>query len=462
MEIWSVTQLNLYIQGLLEKAPEIARVWIQGELSNFKHHTSGHMYFTLRDKESTVKAVMFRGKNRNLSFQPENGLNVLVKGQVSVYPRDGVYQIYVEDMEPAGLGGIFLALEQTRKRLEANGLFAVERKRPLPVLPRAVGIVTAPTGAAIRDLFSVIQRRFPTMHIVFSPAIVQGEEAVPSLIRGIKRLAHWPGVDVVIIGRGGGAREDLWAFNDEALCRAIADFPVPVVSAVGHESDVSLSDLVADVRAATPSAAAELVVPVLSSLEARLKELELQLQRAVLTKLEKARNAVRHLENRPVLAYPLHRLRIPRQRVDQLEERLKRTVSVARISGMRLKLGELEGRLKSTLQPQRFTLTHQRIAELEYRLKNTMSNRIRDERKQLAMTAGLLDALSPLSVLERGFSLCLDGEGQVIRDFQDVALGNRVDIVLDHGELVCRIEDKREERRWQIKNESPKCPMKQQ
>ncbi|MBM7867939.1 exodeoxyribonuclease VII large subunit [Heliobacterium gestii] len=453
-KIWSVTQLNLYIQGLLETKPQLADLWVQGELSNYKHHTSGHMYFTLKDGESVVKAVMFRGKNRYLSFRPENGLNVIVRGQVSVYPRDGIYQIYVEEMEPAGLGGIFLALEQAKKRLEADGLFAADRKRPLPPLPRKVGIITAPTGAAIRDLFSVIQRRFPTMNIVFAPAIVQGEEAVPSLLGSLQRVVAVPGVDVVIIGRGGGSREDLWAFNDENLCRAMAACPVPVVSAVGHESDVSLSDLVADVRAATPSAAAELVVPLFSALQGRVDDLTGQLQRAITVRLARERQALSTLSGRPSLAHPQVRLRIPRQRVDQFEERLRRAVSLTRAAQLRGRLKELEGRLFSVTSPQRLRLKRERTEELKNRLIAAAQKGQQNRRRELAMQAGLLDALSPLAVLDRGFALCLDSSGHVVRASSDAAAGERVDIVLQRGELTCRVEERRENRRWQMEKET--------
>ncbi|MTV49329.1 exodeoxyribonuclease VII large subunit [Heliobacillus mobilis] len=453
-KIWSVTQLNEYIQGLLENAPLLSAVWIQGEISNYKHHTSGHMYFTLKDKESTVRAVMFRGKNRFLSFRPENGLNVIIRGQVSVYARDGNYQIYVDEMEPAGLGGIFLALEQTKRRLEADGLFAQERKRPLPPLPRKVGIVTAPTGAAIRDLFAVIQRRFPAMDILFSPAIVQGEEAVPSLLRALQRLEGLPDVDVVIIGRGGGSREDLWAFNDEALCRAIAAFPVPVISAVGHESDVSLSDLVADVRAATPSAAAELAVPLYAALQDRVNELTIQLQRTMIARLERARRNVASLENRPSLSQPLHRLRVPRQRVDQFEERLRRVLSPTRLSMMRGRITDLEKRLSTMGAPQRLLPRRQRLEELQRQLVMIAQKGLQERRKELALQASLLDALSPLAVLDRGFSLCMDQDGRVVRDAKEIAPGDTVDIVLHRGELACRVEERRENRRWQIKRES--------
>ncbi|ABZ82910.1 exodeoxyribonuclease vii, large subunit [Heliomicrobium modesticaldum Ice1] len=448
-KIWSVTQLNTYIQGLLEAAPRLTDLWVQGEISNFKHHTSGHMYFTLKDRESVVKAVMFRGKNRCLSFRPENGLKVILRGQVSVYPRDGIYQIYAEEMEPAGLGGIFLALEQVKQRLAADGLFAAERKRPLPLLPRKVGIVTAPTGAAIRDLFSVLQRRFPTMNIAFAPAVVQGEEAVPSLIRALQRIVRVPGVDVVIIGRGGGSREDLWAFNDEALCRAIAACPVPVVSAVGHESDVSLTDLVADMRAATPSAAAELVVPLYSALHGRVDDLALQLQRAMTVRLARERRALSALAGRPSLDNPLLRLRAPRQRVDQFEERLRRAVSLSRAAQLRRRLKELEGRLLSASSPQRLCPRRERIEDLKHRLIALSEKGLHGRRRELAMQAGLLDALSPLAVLDRGFALCLDSAGQVLRDSAAVAEGERVDIVLQRGELTCRVEERRENRRWQ-------------
>ncbi|QGG46545.1 exodeoxyribonuclease VII large subunit [Heliorestis convoluta] len=449
-KVWSITELNEYIEGLFSQEESLLNLWVEGELSNFKHHSSGHMYFTLKDGESTLKAVMFRGRARFLKFRPENGLKVILRGRISVYARDGIYQLYAEEMEPAGLGGIYLALEQVRKRLEGEGLFAPERKKPLPFLPRAVGIVTAPTGAAIRDLYAVITRRYPNMNIILSPAIVQGEEAPKSLIKALEALRDHPLVDVVIIGRGGGSREDLWAFNDEKLCRAIANFPLPIISAVGHETDVSLSDFVADVRAATPSAAAELAVPRYDGLKAQLEEMEMRLQRAIHSKVEKSRQAIINLEQRPALANPLQNLRVQQQRVDQLEERLLRPFEKARVEQMKKQVSDLEKRLLATVETQRFQWMTQRIEELRKRLIQQANQAIERRRQEVARQGAMLDALSPLSVLERGFALCVDEKEQILREATQVSVGDQIHVTLGKGELTCKVEKRKESRRWQI------------
>ncbi|KAB2951683.1 exodeoxyribonuclease VII large subunit [Heliorestis acidaminivorans] len=449
-KVWSITELNQYIEGLLSEEETLQDIWVQGELSNFKHHSSGHMYFTLKDREGTLKALMFRGRARFLKFRPENGLQVVIRGRIAVYARDGVYQLYAEEMEPAGLGGIYLALEQVRQRLEADGLFASERKRPLPFLPRAVGIVTAPTGAAIRDLYAVITRRYPKMNIFLAPAMVQGEEAPESLIKALEKMRNHPLVDVVIIGRGGGSREDLWAFNDEQLCRVIADFPIPVISAVGHESDVSLSDLVADVRAATPSAAAELAVPVYDSLKIQCNDLEERLRRAMHSQISSSRQAVTSLEKRPVLANPLQNLRIQQQRVDQLEERLLRNSERAIIAQKAKQVQDLEARLLAHVQGRRTEQMAQRVDELRHRLIYQANQKLLKKRSEIAMQAGLLDALSPLAVLDRGFALCLNEKEEVLRDAEQVSPGESIHITLRKGEVTCKVEERKVTSRWQI------------
>lgn len=392
--IFSVRALTLYIKEQLENDPLLADLWVRGEISNWKRHTSGHCYFTLKDEAAQVRCVMFRSQAMRLKFEPEHGMRVLVRGRIGVYERDGAYQLYAQEMEPEGLGALHLAFEQLKARLEAEGLFAPERKRPLPRLPRTVGLVTSPTGAALRDLITVARRRYPNINLLLAPALVQGEDAPRSLIQALERLSRVPGVDVIIIGRGGGSLEELWAFNDEALARAIAACPVPVVSAVGHETDFTIADFVADLRAPTPSAAAELVVPAKSELRGQVRSAGERLAAAMRLQLKRQRSRLEAWASRPALRRPLDRLFQHRQRLDELTRRL----------------GTAAG------------------------------SRVQRQRARLADLAGRLDALSPLGVLARGYAIVQDESGRVVRAAGEVAVGDLVRVRLYQGRLTARVQ----------------------
>lgn len=394
----TVRELTMYVKRLIEKDQRLAALWVSGEISNFKLHTSGHAYFTLKDETCQIRCVMFRSAAQRLRFRPDSGMQVLILGNVSVFDRDGVYQLYCEQMEPAGVGALHLQYEQLKQRLSAEGLFDAALKRPLPRLPRKVGLVTAPTGAAVRDMITVSRRRFPGVHLVLAPALVQGEEAPSSLIRALTLLARVPGIDVIIIGRGGGSLEDLWAFNSEELARAIRACPVPVVSAVGHETDFTIADFAADLRAPTPSAAAELAVPARTELLGQIDSLRVRLLTAARRLVERKRLRLRAMAERPVLRRPEGRLLQDRQRLDELVRRLGQAAG-KRLERLRLRLGALAGRL---------------------------------------------DALSPLAVLSRGYAIARDEEGRVIKRAASAAPGQRLDILLHEGSLRCRVEGKEE------------------
>lgn len=391
----TVKELTRYVKGLLDADPLLRSVWVQGEISNFKWHHSGHIYFTLKDETSQVKVVMFRSYANRLRFRPENGMQVIVQGNVTVYERDGVYQLYAAAMEPFGLGALHLEFEQLKRRLAAEGLFDDALKRPLPRLPRAVGLVTAPTGAAIRDMITVSCRRFPGVRLVLAPALVQGPGAAESLIRALGLVARVPEVDVVIIGRGGGSLEDLWAFNDERLARAIRACPVPVVSAVGHETDFTIADFAADLRAPTPSAAAELVVPSRSELQGVVDGLRIRLATAARRAVERRRIRLRSLAERPVLQRPEGRLQQDRQRLDDLARRL------------------------------------------EYLGGSLLAAR----RRELGGLAGRLEALSPLAVLARGYAIARTGDGRVVKEAASLRVGDRLDVLLHKGSVRCQVEE---------------------
>ncbi|REJ34022.1 MAG: exodeoxyribonuclease VII large subunit, partial [Bacillota bacterium] len=347
------------VKERLTSDPRLAGVAVLGEISNFKHHSSGHMYFTLKDEHSRLRCVMFRRENMRLRFRPADGQAVIAKGDVSVYEAAGDYQLYVREMVPAGHGELALAFEQLKQKLAAEGLFDEERKRPLPVLPRRIGVVTSPEGAALRDIISVTRRRFPNMPILLAPAVVQGEEGPDSVVRAIRLMNEHGGVDVLIVGRGGGSLEDLWTFNDERVARAIAASRIPVISAVGHETDFTIADFVADKRAPTPSAAAEMAVPDKRALLAHIQGQYERLQSGVRRRIEQGRARLRLLESRPVLARPGELLLEYRQRVDDAEERA--------------------GRAARDMLDQR--------------------------ERALAAAAGKLDALSPVATLARGYAV---------------------------------------------------------
>ncbi len=394
-QLLTVRELTRYVKDLLDEDPLLRSVWVQGEISNFKWHHSGHIYFTLKDEVAQVKVVMFRSYANRLRFRPENGMQVIVQGNVTVFERDGVYQLYAAAMEPYGLGALHLEFEQLKRRLAAEGLFDEALKRPIPRLPRAVGLVTAPTGAAIRDMITVARRRFPGMRLVLAPALVQGPDAPESLIRALGLVARVPEVDVVIIGRGGGSLEDLWAFNDERLARAIRACPVPVVSAVGHETDYTIADFAADLRAPTPSAAAELVVPSRSELLGVVDGLRIRLSTAARRSVERRRIRLRALTERPVLQRPQGRVLQDRQRLDGL------------------------------------------VRRLEYLGGSLLAAR----RRELGGLAGRLEALSPLAVLARGYAIARTEEGRVVKDAAQLQVGDRLDVLLHRGSVRCQVEE---------------------
>ncbi|HEY8552683.1 MAG TPA: exodeoxyribonuclease VII large subunit [Thermaerobacter sp.] len=391
--VLTVSELTARIRQRLEGDVRLRRVWVRGEIRSCKRHSSGHLYFSLQDEAATLRCVMFRGAAAQLAFAPEDGLEVVAAGRIGVYEPAGTYQLYVDALEPAGLGALFLALEQRRRRLAREGLFDPGRKRPLPPFPRCIGVVTSADGAALRDILKVALRRNPRLRVVVAPVPVQGDGAAQAIAAAIARFNRWGGAEVLIVGRGGGAREDLWTFNEEIVVRAVASSRIPVVSAVGHEIDVTLCDLAADVRAPTPSAAAAMVVPELGPLEARLAEMADRLERAMRRRLERARRRLDELARRPGLRHPAQQLENRRRRLRQIEGDLHRA----------------------------------------------MTWRIHGERRRLEALAGRLEALSPLAVLRRGYSITRDATGRVLTDAGDVRPGQRVEVQLARGRLEAEV-----------------------
>jgi exodeoxyribonuclease VII large subunit len=437
--IYSVAELTGAVRGLLESS--FGDVWVEGEISNCRVWNTGHMYFTLKDGSAQIKAVMFRTAVRYLRFQPEDGVRVVARGRLGVYEPKGEYQIVCEHLEPKGLGALQLAFEQLKKRLQAEGLFSAERKRALPALPRRIGIVTSLDGAAIRDILKVLRRRAPNASVLIRPARVQGEGAADDVARALKAIVRVAGVDVVIVGRGGGSVEDLWAFNEERVARAIAASPVPVISAVGHEVDVTIADFVADVRAPTPSAAAEMVVAAKDEFCHRIERLTGRLRAAARSGLQRRRNAVHLLSSRRGLAAFPARLALRGRHAAELTHHLRgaaRALIGRQARGYRL----LRQRLEARDLGRRLASIHSRLTAAESRL--TVAARRAQHRSdaRFRALAGRLENLSPLAVLGRGYAVCWNADKTaIIRNAASAATGETVRVRLAHGELSCTVTD---------------------
>jgi exodeoxyribonuclease VII large subunit len=445
----SVSDLTASIRGTLEKS--FASVWVEGEISNFRSHTSGHWYFTLKDEFAQMRAACYRSSNQRIRFRPEDGLQVRARGRVSVYEQKGEYQLIVETLEPVGAGALQLAFEQTKKRLQAEGLFAAELKRAIPYFPRRIGVVTSSSGAAIRDIINVVSRRTRTVHLLFAPARVQGEGASHEIVRAIRFLndhharairdgRHEAAIDVLIVGRGGGSIEDLWAFNEEAVARAIRASAIPVISAVGHETDYTIADFVADLRAPTPSAAAELVAAQEEQLCTTLDQLVGGLRRLVNFRIAAERARVQELTFARGFDQVRAKLRDAMNGVSAREDRLHDTMgrlyqtAFRRFDAAARLLSPSELRSRTIKQRARFeTLNQARIAAI--------TSRIESARSQFGVAAVALDTMSPLRTLERGYAIAQDARGTIVREASAVSAGDELRVRLWKGAVDCRVEE---------------------
>ena len=435
--VFTVTQLTFAIRGLLEDS--LGEVWVEGELSNCRVWNTGHMYFTLKDDEAQVKAVMFRTTLRYLRFKPEDGLHVIARGRLGVYAPKGEYQIVCEHMEPHGVGARQLAFEQLKKKLEAEGLFERSRKRPLPHLPKKIGIVTSLDGAALRDIVKVLRRRHPNVHLVIRPARVQGDGAAGEITRGLRAIAKVPGVEVIIATRGGGSVEDLWAFNEEMVARAIAASPVPVISAVGHEVDFTIADFVADLRAPTPSAAAEMVVAAKDEFCQRIDRLSHRLATAARAAIERRRGRVHALTSRRGLAGWHTRLAMHGRHAAELAHQLRRAID-GRLARHGREYVSLRQRLAAHDVRRRFAGIRGRLQAVDGRLDSAARRAQARADARLRVLAGRLDTLSPLAVLARGYAVVWDdSRTHVIQRADAVVPGDRVRVTLREGELDCEV-----------------------
>ncbi len=390
----SVSELNEYVKLLIDNDEILAHVTVRGEISNFTNHRTGHFYLTLKDEGSLIKAVMFRGYASKLKFLPENGMKVIVRGRVSAFVRDGQYQIYIEGMEPDGVGALYIAYEQLKRKLTAEGLFDRSKKKPIPKIPTRIGIITSPTGAAVRDIINILGRRFPLCRPVLYPSLVQGDGAPANIIAGIDYFNETKSADVLIVGRGGGSIEDLWAFNDEALCRRVAASEIPIISAVGHETDFTLCDFAASVRAPTPSAAAELAVPESAELARKIGNVQTRMELLCTQKIKLSRERLARLASSRSLTSPMNI-----------------------IDDKRMALGVTEEKLYSRME---------KILERK--------------KAMLGASAAKLDALNPLSVVARGYSAVFADDGKLIKSVEQTKVGETVSFMLTDGKISAEVK----------------------
>lgn len=396
MKILSVSQVNMYIKALLDEIPQVKNVYICGEISNFKHYyNSGHMYFTLKDDKSQLKAVMFKNDNYRLKFTPENGMKVICFGQVGVYERDGVYQLYCRDMQPDGVGALTIAFEQLKVQLAEEGLFDEEHKKAIPKYPQKIGVATSKMGAAVEDIKNVISRRYPLCEIIIVPTMVQGESAAQDIADSIRFIDENLGVDTIIVGRGGGSLEDLWAFNTEIVARAVYACKTPIISAVGHETDFTISDFVSDMRAPTPSAAAELAVPDIKSLIFQLNNFSVSIEKSLDFKISQCENSIKRYKDF-----------FSKSNVDLFYANIR-----------------------------------DKIAQYNEKLKDSITRIIENQTNTLSKNAEMLDNLSPLKILSRGYSVVKNEKSDIVTDSENINVGDNVEIILSNGAFKATVNE---------------------
>lgn len=440
--IYKVSELNEEVKKLIEKSP-LALVAVEGEISNFKRHTSGHNYFTLKDESSQIQCVMFRNVIIRRDLELEDGIRVIVIGRLTVYVRDGKYEVIVNRIEPIGFGILQLKFEQLKQKLEREGLFSPEHKKPLPFIPKRIGIVTSITGAAIRDMLKIISERFYNSSILICPALVQGEGAAENIAEAINMLNSIDDVDVIIVGRGGGSIEDLWAFNEEVVARAIFNSKVPIISAVGHDVDYTIADFVADYRAATPTHAAQVVVPDKSELTERVNRYRDSLFKAMLKRLsylmDRHKNVSRFLSSR----ITVNQIQLHQQTVDSLVNELQYAIGNI-IKNKRNKLNSNATKLLHLGVPFKITEIRHRVSFLQQRLETSIRTSLDSRSAYLRILSEKLNTLSPLSILDRGYAICFHGE-KIVRRADEVSEGDDVRVKLCQGEILCEVKTSRSE-----------------
>jgi exodeoxyribonuclease VII large subunit len=436
-KIYTVSEMTAQVKRSLED--RFMDIWVQGEISNFRHHSSGHMYFTLKDDRAQIRAACFRSNNCYLKFKPDDGMEVLVRGRVSVFEPRGEYQLVAQFMEPLGAGSLQVAFDQLKERLRREGLFDPARKKPLPLLPRKIGIVTSPSGAAIRDILRILDRRNASLDVLLYPASVQGSTASAEIAAGVRYFNTRRDIDVIIVGRGGGSIEDLWAFNEESVARAVFHSRLPVISAVGHEVDYTICDFVADLRAPTPSAAAEIVSGAREELRAAVRSLYARLSGSMALGLERRRSALDRLALNRAFNVAPNKVRELQQRFDETTLRLKQAM-VHRTLEVRHRTHVLETRLQRIDLARILDRKRGDLRRGVDRLDSAARSFVIAKRSRLQLAAGKIDALSPLAILQRGYAICRDAEGRIAKEASRFSAGDLLDARLARGSVECRVE----------------------
>lgn len=439
----SVSALTKYIKRKFDADPHLQNVYIKGEISNFKQHTSGHMYFTLKDEKARLLSVMFAANNKGMKFLPENGMKVLVKGDISLYEAGGQYQLYVKSMAPDGVGDLYLAYEQLKKKLEGAGLFLAEHKKPIPQYPKSVGVITSPTGAALRDILTTIKRRYPIARIIVYPALVQGNNAAKSIAKAISMASARAESDVLIVGRGGGSIEELWAFNEEIVAESIYDSDIPVISAVGHETDFTIADFVADMRAPTPTGAAELAVPHLNEILERLMNRKNRLTRSIQEAVNFERTRLTRMERSYAFRYPHKMYEQKLEQLDKTMDRLGRT-STRYFMKKRDELNQLNDILKKQHPEQAVKNAKDELQQHAKVLRRAMEAIYRHKSQQFVHITATLSALSPLKIMERGYGLVFAEDETLVKSTQQVSKGDKIAVSIKDGTLECEIKEIKE------------------
>lgn len=415
-EYIKISELNNYIKSLLDKDHFLNKIYLKGEISNFKNHTRGHLYFTLKDDESRISAIMFQNNATKLTFTPEDGMNVLVSGRISAYPAQGTYQIYVDKMEPDGLGALYIEYEKLKKKLASLGLFAKEKKKPIPRFPEKIGVITAPTGAAVRDIMSTIKRRYPICEAILFPCLVQGKDAAPDIVKQIKRADEY-GVDTIIVGRGGGSIEDLWAFNEEAVAYAIYECKTPIISAVGHEIDWTIADFVADLRAPTPTGAAEMAVPTVLDINTLIDNYKIRLNKNIKNMVNTKFIKLRSLRQSFILKNPMSMYEVKEQKLDSLIDTLNKDINKV--------LSDKDNNLNKI--------------KMSVILQNPY-NLIKDKKIKFDLLVNTLKLVNPLGILDKGYSLA-QINGKTIKSSKDVSINDLIDIKLHEGSIKAEVRE---------------------
>lgn len=440
----SVTTLTKYIRRKFDVDPYMQKVWVKGEISNYRPSQRGHLYFTLKDEGARIPAAMFMGQASKLGFQPEEGMKVLICGSISVYEESGKYQLYVEEMAVDGTGNLFLAFQQLKERLGKEGLFDEHWKKPLPAFPRHIAILTSPHGAAVHDMVSTLNRRYPLVQVSVVATVVQGDGAVPSILKNMRNVQtnpYFENVDVIILGRGGGSIEELWAFNEEAVAREIFQCEIPVISAVGHETDFTISDFVADLRAPTPTGAAEMATPVLSDLVVRLNQSEARMHSSLRQKLRDCRMRLAHLQQSYVLKNPKITYVQKAEKLDHLEARFH-TCIPKYLKEKQDAFHQVFRRLQIESFQENLSRKQLEIAMYIKRLDASLKFQMKQKQSVYVLAVKQLEALGPLQMMQRGFSIAKNESNQIIRTIDDVQVGEPVTIELKDGHLQCKVAEK--------------------